>query len=87
MARQKTKWEAVNGAVYTIGPTPTLICTMNPDAPPMIDLKHAQMIAAAPDLKAALKGIIDAYGGDVPDWLEDEFAAAEDAVSKAEGRS
>lgn len=44
-------------------------------------------ILAAEDMLKALRGIVDAYGGDVPDWLVDKFAAAEDAIAKAEGRA
>lgn len=39
------------------------------------------------DMLDALRGIVDAYGGDVPDWLVDKFAAAENAIAKAEGRA
>jgi hypothetical protein len=58
-----------------------------PDAPMTCDPEDAGLIAAAPDLLAALKAFIDAYDGD-------EYASgvwplmdqARAAIAKAEGR-
>lgn len=33
------------------------------------------------------RALIDAYGGDVPDWLEEEFSELEDAMEEAEAGS
>lgn len=41
---------------------------------------------AAPDMLAALHGLVYACGGSPPDWLRDEFAAAENAIIKAGDR-
>jgi hypothetical protein len=46
---------------------------------------NARVIAAAPDLLAALKAFLDA--GDGHDDFTDEWPAARAAVDKAEGRS
>lgn len=37
------------------------------------------------EVTRSLKAMLDAFGGDVPDWLSEEFAAAENAVEKVEG--
>ena len=49
--------------------------------------RHAdqRLRAAAPDMLTALRGFVAACGGSPPDWLRDEFAAAENAIAKAEG--
>lgn len=44
-----------------------------------------RMEAAAPDMLAALKAFVAACGGNPPDWLRDEYAAAETAIAKAVG--
>jgi hypothetical protein len=49
--------------------------------------EHAVLFAAAAEMRDALRDLIDAYGGDWPDWLRAELAAAENALHKAEGRS
>jgi hypothetical protein len=47
----------------------------------------AHLLSAAPEMASAIRALIDAYGGDWPDWLQDELAAAETAVLKAEGKT
>jgi hypothetical protein len=51
------------------------------------DWKPDPVRDAAADLLAAARSLIDAYGGDWPDWLGNELAALETAVFKAEGRA
>lgn len=48
---------------------------------------NAHLFAASPAMLAALKGFVEACGGNPPDWLKDEYAAAEDAIAEAEGRA
>lgn len=43
------------------------------------DISSAAMLSA-------LKSIVSAFGGNVPDWLKTEFAACEEAIAAAEGR-
>lgn len=38
------------------------------------------------NMLAALRDIVGACGGNPPDWLREEFAAAENAIAEAEGR-
>jgi len=46
------------------------------------DIKHAMLIAAAPELLAALKAVVA-----IADRRTDEFDAARAAIAKAEGKS
>jgi hypothetical protein len=48
---------------------------------------NARLIVASPDLLTALRAFVDACGGNPPDWLRAEYAAAETAIAKAEGRT
>lgn len=36
-------------------------------------------------LLAVLESFVAAFGGNVPDWLQAEYAAAEDAIAEAKG--
>ncbi len=45
----------------------------------------ARLIATAPVLATAARAMVNAFGGDVPDYLKAEFAALETAVIAAEG--
>jgi hypothetical protein len=45
---------------------------------------NARLIAAAPDLLAALKALLDK--ADLNDWNQEAYEAAEAAIAKAEGR-
>lgn len=47
---------------------------------------NARLIAAAPELLAALKGFLDHVGGAADRDLQSLLYQAEDAISKAEGR-
>lgn len=44
---------------------------------------NARLIAAAPDLLESCIAMIAAFGGDVPDWLQNEVAVVESAIAKA----
>jgi hypothetical protein len=45
---------------------------------------NARLIAAAPDLLAALKALLDK--ADLNDWNQEAYEAAEAAIAKADGR-
>ncbi|MFC5509294.1 hypothetical protein [Bosea massiliensis] len=49
------------------------------------DRPAAVLMTAAPVLRAAVQGFVDACGGNPPDWLKAEFAAAERALQEAGG--
>jgi hypothetical protein len=81
--------------------TRTLVLSADPDCDPLIEAEaNARLIAAAPDLLAALKGLLEEAGslaslvdqefnvGDDPSNADgDAFKCAEAAIAKAEGRS
>lgn len=46
-------------------------------------LANATLIAAAPEMYEALRGLLGAFGGDVPKWLHKEADAASAALAKA----
>ncbi|AMX93686.1 MULTISPECIES: hypothetical protein [Mesorhizobium] len=46
--------------------------------------ENGMKAAAFSAMLKALKGFVDACGGDAPDWLGEEFSACEDAIELAE---
>lgn len=45
-------------------------------------LQAARMIAEAPAMLAALRTLVAAFGGDVPDWLRAEIGDAEAIIAR-----
>jgi hypothetical protein len=75
-----------DGRKLLAGPTRAVLHC--PDAPIACDPADQRLIAAAPDLLAALKALVDAVehreGPSAPVW--DQMQAAEAVIAKAEGR-
>lgn len=77
--------------VYPLGETQPLVPNIYV---PKAKLKNARMmanarlLAAAPELLAALKAIVSSAtdGRDIPEWLTERLIWAESAICKAEGR-
>ncbi|MGQ2942950.1 MAG: hypothetical protein ACT6Q7_02995 [Blastomonas fulva] len=46
-------------------------------------MADTRLIAAAPELLTSCRAMVAAFGGDVPDWLQNEVAQMEAAIAKA----
>jgi hypothetical protein len=51
----------------------------------MDTMEDAKLAASAPALIKAASALLSAFGGDVPDWLKDEWQALAKACADAEG--